>query len=179
MFARRWTRDDPDLLINNGNVLTAQQGSDGGATPATVFSDPDDKIGFILFLTFIQPLTVNSLLLVDINGDTETTITLTDQNNLTRTYLVPDEFTGEVPDEPGRFLMSLVTTADQTLPNGTGPITATEDSGFDQNAVITLKFDTEGSAAIDDITLTGDGIPTPGSVALLALGVVAGLGRRR
>ncbi|MEM1167419.1 MAG: PEP-CTERM sorting domain-containing protein [Planctomycetota bacterium] len=172
--------DDPDLLIDNGNVLTAQEGSDGTAAPGDIFSDPDDNVGFILILDFIVPVAVESLLLVDINGGTFTEITLTDENGLQRQYDIPAEFTGEVPDDPGEFLMSLVTTAPQASPHTSGPIVVDfEDLGFDQTAVVSLEFDTRGSAAIDDITLTGDQIPTPGTMALLGLGAFAGLRRRR
>ncbi|MEM1167420.1 MAG: hypothetical protein AAGI30_14160 [Planctomycetota bacterium] len=173
--------EDVDLLVDTGNVLTAQDGSDGTATPGTIFDPADDDVGFILTLDFIAPLTVESLLLVDIDGGTFTEITLIDESGLEREFDIPADFTGDVAaGEPGSFVIDLLTLSDQSSVNGTGPITAVEDDGFDQDAVVTLVFDTRGSGAIDDLVLSGDEVPTSGSLALLAVsGVLAGTRRRR
>jgi hypothetical protein len=140
---------DPDLLINQGNLLILQN----DAAPASVggiFPNPnDDEDGgqFAFgFVRWVQPITID---LVDIDGTPNEGVILveTDFSGLTRTFTVPPDWTGN----GGVGTLDLQSLAAQ--PGFASIATAVEDPGFDPNAVVGMTIDMGGSGALDNLAL--------------------------
>ncbi len=152
---------DPDLQVNMGNLVIIQDTSNPLQTTPGIFDTPNDEVGGTIIFDFSPapfPPGAVSIDLVDVNGGGMMTVTLTDTNNLTRTYDVPDEWTGAVdsPPEPGFGTLSLTTLAPQPpLPfaPGSASATATEDPGFDQTSLASISIAMSGSGAIDNLVL--------------------------
>ncbi len=174
---------DEDLLVDTGIALILQNdaGSFGDQTVAGIFDTPDDDPqGGVLTFDFDDvSVLLLSVDLIDINGGGAVSLTLTDGAGLTRTYSVPDDWTGDIEQlEVGIQTLDLTTLANQV---GVGPgkplATASEDAGFDASDVVLLTVDFDGSAALDNLSF----VPEPSTFALLGLAVagLASLGRKR
>lgn len=138
---------DPDLLVGTGNMLYLQTDANTTQTVAGIFDTPnDDEDGGTLAFTFIRPLQPLSIDLVDIDAASNEgmTITLTDENALTRTYTVPADWTGDT----GILTLDLTTLAAQ--PGFASIATAVEDLGYDGNAVVSMDIVNGGSGAVDN-----------------------------
>jgi hypothetical protein len=82
------------------------------------------------------------------------TIVMTDFSNLTRTYTVPQDWTGDITElEPGVGTLDLQSLANQASPNGAADATAVEDAGFDPNAVMSMTIAMGGSGGLDNLDL--------------------------
>jgi hypothetical protein len=171
---------DPDLLVDLGNIVIVQ--NDGGSfldqavTPGVYdTADDDAQAGQIVF-GFTGALALDSIDLVDINGNAALTVTLEDTLGLTRIYAVPSKWTKDISvDGPDGFdTLLLSTLADQDGEGSSGPATASQDAGFNQNQVVSLTIDFTGSAGIDNLVI----VPAPG-VAVIGLAGLAAVRRRR
>ena len=145
---------DPDLLVDSGNVLMLQDSLTGTQTTPFVFDSPnDDRDGGNLALDFPRRIKALSLELID--QDTGlghgTTVTLTDEFGRTRTYDVPPGFTEDcnVVGSGGIRTLRLDTLAPQ--PGYAATATAAQTLGFDDKKVVKLEVVLSGSGAIDDL----------------------------
>ena len=121
-------------------------------------------------------MTLLSIELIDINGGGMTTITLFDSGDDTRTYQVPDDWTGDITQlGPGFDTLDLTDTNPQA---GAGPgnplATASDSPGFDPDDVVSMTVFFNGSAGIDNVSF----VPEPSTALLLWLGL-AGLAAHR
>lgn len=171
---------DPDLLVGLGNILIVQNDGGGSLTQGTsgIYDTPnDDAGGGTIVFDFTNPSELQSVDLIDINGDGALTITLLDINNNTRTYSVPDKWTFDISvDGPdGWGTLDLTTLAPQNEEGTGGDATAAQDALFDQTLVTRMTVNFSGSAGIDNLNF----VPGPGSFAALAGVGLLGLSRRR
>ena len=144
---------DPDLLVNQGNLLILQN-DDANNPPAVADLYPrpnDDEDGGTLQFDFMRPLQPLQVDLIDIDNPNQgATITLTDFSNLTRTYTVPTNWTGDITlAEPGVGTLDLTTLLPQAGHLG-NLATAVEDAGYDPNAVMSMTVELSGSGALDN-----------------------------
>ena len=167
---------DPDLLVNLGNALIFQ--NNGSSQTGDIFDTPnDDAGGGSMRWTFLSPVEMLSLDLIDINGGgQQVDVILTDGLGRTRTYDVPSLWTNDIDSEGplGYDTLDLTTLAGQ-LGEGGSTATAFEDAGFDITDVTTMDISFAGSGGLDNVRF----IPTPGTTALLAMGGIAAIRRRR
>lgn len=182
---------DPDLEVGTGNILILQNDSHSSRT-GDFYDNPNDEAnlddnGSIVF-DFLFPLGPKSIDIVDANGGFGATLTLTDDNSLTRTYSIPEMWTTDVTTALNGFqTLDLTTLAPQASePNAAGgDATAVQDAGFDQSMVVKLRMAFHGSGGsgattsggIDNLVLE---IPEP-ATAVLFTSLLACLGvfRRR
>jgi hypothetical protein len=145
---------DPDLLVDSGNVLMLQDSSTGTQTTPSVYDFPnDDRDGGNITLDFPRRIRALSLELID--QDTGlghgTTVTLTDEFGGTRTYDVPPGFTEDrnVVGSGGIRTLRLDTLGPQ--PGYAATATAAETLGFRTRDVVRIEVVLSGSGAIDDL----------------------------
>ncbi|MEO1130492.1 MAG: hypothetical protein AAFX05_12420 [Planctomycetota bacterium] len=174
------TGPDPDLLVNTGNLLILQSSNSLSKT-GDVFDTPNDEAGggSLLFDFSVHPdgfVELLDVLVADINGGGNFTLTLTDVNGNTRFFTVTDNFSFDIANSGpnGYEILDLTTTAVQ-VGEGGGNASAVDDPGYDPLRVVTMEFDFAGSAGVDDLRF----IPSPGAVTLLGLGGLAAIRRRR
>ncbi len=150
--------DDPDLLVNQGNLLILQSPALPRQTVPGIFNVPNDsKYTGGLFFAFASPVALLSIGLVDHDpGDGTWVFTLTDAQNLTRIFPVPR---GSTPEG-----------GTGTLDFTTG---GTTETGFDPDSVLRLEIFVRGSGGFDNLVFDTAQTPEPGALALLGLGVVA------
>jgi len=171
---------DPDLLVNTGNLLIIQRPG-ASAKTGDNFDVPDDDAngGRVLFDFSVHPdgfVELLDVLVADINGGGAFTATLTDFGGLTRTFSVTDNFSNDIDvSGPNGYEILDFTTLALQAGEGGGSASGVEDAGFDITRVVTLEFDFNGSAGIDDLRF----IPAPGAAALLGLAGLGALRRRR
>lgn len=170
---------DPDLLVGLGNILIVQNGG-GSLTQGTsgIYNTPnDDAGGGTIVFDFTNPSELESIDLVDINGDGALTITLLDLNNNTRTYSIPDKWTFDIDASGpnGYDTLFLNTIAPQNGEGTGGDATAVQDALFDQTIVTRMTVNFGGSAGLDNLVF----VPGPGSFAALTGVGLLGLARRR
>ncbi|HEX6881996.1 MAG TPA: hypothetical protein VF530_01375 [Planctomycetota bacterium] len=152
------TGTDPDLLVGKGNILILQNDSNLSQCPPSsgvYCSHNDDGEGGTITFMFCVPARPSSIVLIDqdLTNVTGSSVVLTDVNGKTRTYSVPTNWTGDMVEdfpEPGWKVLDFTTLADQ--PGFSGPATASEQPGFDPNAVVTLAVTFSGSGGIDDLS---------------------------
>ena len=172
---------DTDLLVvGQGNALIIQENSAYAQTAESgVFDVPNDEAsgGEILF-SFNSPAELLSLTLIDINGGSQTNVTLLDNTGLERRFNVPAKWTFD-PDIAGNGFatLDLQNLSPQFGEPGApgGAATATQDAGFDQTAIVSMTVDFSGSGAIGSFEF----IPAPGSAAFAAFAGLAATRRRR
>lgn len=176
---------DLDLLAGIGNLVMLQTSSgsaNGNQTTPGIFDNPNDSAaGGEYTLDFDNPTELVSIDLVDVDDGNAIFVTLTDANGLTRTYDVPNMWTGEpvingMSDGFGSLL--LLDANDQAGPGGTTAIFA-EDAGYDASQVASLHIDFDGSGGWGNLRFVGI-VPAPGTMALAFVGFgIAGVRRRR
>jgi len=167
---------DPDLLVGLGNIVILQSSGLSGQTTPGIFDTPDDSnSGGSVIFDFLVPSTLFGLDLVDINGNADTDVILTDGSGRKRTYTVPEEWTFDVTDSPNGFDTLDLTTLAGQLGEGGSTATAAEDCGFDPNDVVRLEVAFSSSGGLDNLEF----IPEPASMALVAFGSLAAVVRRR
>ena len=171
---------DPDLLVDTGMILILQNNNLPNKTGNNFDTPDDDENGGMFGFTFSTPSTLQSVDLIDINGGGQmTTVTLTDTALNTRTYDVPDEWTGDIDQgDVGIGTLDLTTLLSQA---GVGPgnplATVSEDAGFDASLVQSLEINFMGSAGLDNLSF----VPEPSTALMLAMGLIglAANGSRR
>ena len=181
--------NDDDLLVGTGNILILQNDSHSSRT-GDFYDSPNDEAslddnGSIVF-DFLFPLGPRSIDIVDANGGFGATVALTDINNLTRTFTIPEMWTTDVTVDPNGYqtldLTSLAPQPSEFLAAG-GDTTAVEDIGFDETMVVQLRVSFTGSGGggattsggIDNLVVE---VPEPTAVAYVAI-ILGGLGIRR
>ena len=144
---------DPDLLVNEGNLLILQENNQQ-SVPG-FFDEPDDaQLGGFLFVDFEEPSQVLSIDFVDVDDGPEESIILYqfDTSGRQRQTIVPAGWTRDliVDGTPGFRTLDLVTPSGQPgfLANA-GMVL--EDPGFDRQNVRRLVIDVNTSTAIDNI----------------------------
>ncbi len=147
---------DPDLLVGLGNILILQTDANETQCPANsgiYCTHNDDENGGTLSFAFCALTAPSSIVLVDIDGsDAASSVVLTDVNGKTRTYAVPGNWTGDKVTNfpaPGWKLLDLTTLANQ--PGFASTVTASQDGGFDPNAVVGIDVHLGGSGGVDDL----------------------------
>lgn len=173
---------DLDLLAGIGNLVMLQNVNVTAQTTPGIFDVPNDSpSGGEYTLDFDNPTELVSIDLVDLDDGNAIFVTLTDVNGLTRTYDVPNNWTGEpvingMSDGFGTLL--LLDANDQVGPGGTTAIFA-EDAGYDASQVASLHIDFDGSGGWGNLRFVGI-VPAPGTMALALAGFgIAGVRRRR
>ncbi|NNL86746.1 MAG: hypothetical protein HKP27_13885, partial [Myxococcales bacterium] len=150
---------DQDLCVaDQGPILIVQSPNNSTQSVAGSFDVPDDRVGFVLDLMWPEPVTLESLTLVDWNGNTDgSAITLTDAMGNTATWGFPfEDWTGEVPGTDGKGAFDLQNFAAQNDDGGpfssaavfAGPGT------FDGTQVEKLSISNPSSGGIDDVVFT-------------------------
>lgn len=183
---------DPDLLVDLGNILLLQSDNPASANDTTLdatygllYDNPNDEADFSdrgsIVFDFLSPQTLLSIAIIDANGGFLGKAILTDGSANTRTYTVPAMWTGDIDtcgSCAGWDTLDFTTLAGQ-LGEGGSTATAVEDAGFDPTDVTKLEFQFLGnpsSGGLDNLTF----IPEPAAALLLASGLVAlAMGRRR
>jgi hypothetical protein len=144
---------DPDLLVNTGNLLILQE--NGTQTVPGTFNTPDDaQLGGTFVIDFFVAGEIMSVDLVDIDAGPPiqtVTVTLIDGSGLTRTFNVPDGWTTDLfaDGPPGYATLDLTTLANQ--PGVSSTATASEDAGFNSSNVVQMTIDMQSSGAVDNI----------------------------
>ena len=157
------TGQDPDLLVDTGNLLILQNNNNPAVLSqgtAGIFDYPnDDPDGGTLSLSFSTPVLAMSLRLVDADNDgAANLVVLTDASGSTRTYTVPDDWTGDrTLAEPGMGTLDLMSLAPQ--PGFDSTATAAEDPGFSSSDVVRIDIHLAGSGAVDDLSWCPTGVP--------------------
>lgn len=170
--------NDQDLVVDHGNILILQNDVYGTQTTPGIFDTAnDDEDGGQFFFDFSSPVYMASIELIDINGGGMLSVILRDSANETRTYQVPNKWTGDitVPGEPGFQVLDLTILADQLGVGPGGYATASQSLGFDSNDVVQMELNFSGSAAVDNLVF----VPEPTTGLLVALGLGAMGWRRR
>jgi len=172
---------DPDLLVNQGNLLILQE----NATQPTpgIFALPDDAAngGTLIFdftgFDVIEKVTPLALDLVDIDSGSPgpTFVILTDVLGGQRTYTVPGGWTRDITfqGQPGVGTLDLTTLAPQ--PGYLAQATANETLDFIAGEVVRLEVELGGSGAVDNLAFEREADPA----ATAAPGPVVGGPRRR
>ncbi len=185
--------EDPDLLVDRGNILILQNDDSPGSsidpTFGLIFDVPNDERSAdddgSLVLDFLVPVELESIVLVDINGGVNVIVTMVDGDGRERVYDVPQKWTNDVTVAPVGFdTLMLNTLAPQDGEGSGGDATATEDPGFNpldvhQLEVAFLANPGTSSGGIDDIVFTV--VPEPSTWALSVIGAAffCGLVKRR
>ncbi|MEM8679883.1 MAG: hypothetical protein AAGF97_11065 [Planctomycetota bacterium] len=164
---------DLDLLVDQGNLLIVQNFECPDQTVPGVFDAPNDNVGGTIDFGFTTAVMMTSIDLADINGNSATDVLLTDDMGLTRTYSVPNEWTGDL----AFATLDLTTLMPQSGPGPGGDATAMEDAGFNASSVISMSIAFSGSGGVNNIIF----IPEPSTPWLGLLGSLglAGLIRKR
>jgi hypothetical protein len=174
---------DPDLLVGLGNVLIIQNGSLSSQSVPGVFDVPNDSaIGGTITFQFVEPVELLSLTVVDADRGFRGTVTLIDVLGLERVYSIEPNFSRDI-DRSGPLgyqVLDLTKSIDQ-IGEGGGKANAREDLGFEARAVGLLRWQIQGSGALDNLVLRDlTAAPEPTSAALLAAGLLGiALARRR
>lgn len=142
-----------DMLVGHGNLLLLQSDLHSRQDVAGFFQEPtDDPDGGDLIFDFIEPVDPRSLLLCDINPPPNrgASVTLTDENGLTRVYAIDPGWTGTYGNA-GPWQLDLTTLKPQPG-NGTPRwAVATELEGFQQARVVQIVVHLTGYGAIDEL----------------------------
>lgn len=142
-----------DMLIGHGNLLLLQSDLYPRQDTAGVFRQPtDDPDGGDILFDFIAPVDPRSLLLADINPPPNrgASVTLIDENGLTRVYAIDPGWTGTYGNA-GPWQLDLTTLKPQPG-NGTPRwARATEQEGFLQARVVRIVVHLTGYGAIDEL----------------------------
>lgn len=144
---------DPDLLVDQGNLLILQDSSTPMQSSDGVFDTPNDaRDGGTLVFDFSSPSNLRSIDLVDVcPGPQDAFLTLADGASRVRIYLVPNGWTSDVADlgPPGVGRLDLTTLVPQ--PGYLSTATAYEDPGFDAMDVRELRVTLMSSGAVDNL----------------------------
>ena len=171
--------EDLDLLVDTGIALILQDSLEPAIT-AGIFDVPDDDAdgGLIRFL-FSNSVMLQTIDLIDLNGNGPATVTLIDGSGKERGYFAPFFWTGDIEaGDVGIGTLDLALQADQVGVGPGNPLAIfSQDVGFDEFDVVQLDVLFDGSAALDTLTF----IPEPGTMCLVGLGLtaLAWRGRRR
>ncbi len=181
---------DPDLLVDRGNILILQSNNPGSAndtsldgTYGLVYDNPNDEADFndrgSIVFDFIAPVVALSLEIVDANGGFLAEIILTDGSNLNRTFTVNSGFSEDINvcGVCNGYETLDLTNIGVQVGEGGGTASGVDDVGFDQFDVTRLEVKFLGnpsSGGIDTLVF----VPEPSTGLLLALGLV-GLGQSR
>jgi hypothetical protein len=173
---------DPDLLVNQGNLVILQENG-GQATPG-IFTLPDDAAGggTLVFeftgFEFTEQVEPVSIDLVDIDSGSPrpTRVILTDVLGGTRVYTVPAGWTRDIVNDgrPGVGTLDLVTLAPQ--PGFLAAATASQSTDYVPGEVVRLEVELGGSGAIDDLVFRREA--DPGATGLVPQPVLGGPRRR-
>lgn len=163
---------DQDLVVDHGNILILQNGSGSYPTqtvPGIFDVANDDEDGGIFYFDFSTSVLLSSIELIDINGMGMLDVILRDSAGETRTYAVPDQWTGDItqPGQVGFQVLDLTTLADQLGVGPGGLATASQTALFDPSDVVQLEVSFGGSAAVDNLVF----VPEPTTALLLGLGL--------
>ena len=175
---------DQDLQVRLKNILIFQQKDSDQV--GNIFDDPNDEDdgGSIIFdFGQFEPVYMLSLDLIDIDDDGAAKVILTDVEEFTRTYVVPDNWTKDINDNgpDGYDTLDLTTLAGQ-LGEGGSTATASQTAGFDPFSVIRMEVVFSGSAGLDNLRFDNDdpfeaNVPEPSTAVLLIAGLLALLPR--
>jgi len=168
---------DQDLVVGSGNILILQNNNFPTQTVPGIFDTAnDDETGGIFFFDFDNPVYMNSIDLIDINGGGNLTVTMRDSATGTRTYTVPDDWTGDImAGFQGWQTLDLTTLLPQIGVGFGNPVaTAADAGGFDAFDVVQVEIAFSGSAGLDNVSF----VPEPSTALLVGLGLTA-LGLRR
>lgn len=162
---------DQDLIVPGfGNAMILQDNT--GPTPN------DASEGGVINFAFVAAVQLVSIDLIDIDNGAATTITLTDAGANTRTFSVPNNWTGE-PGNNGAVGFDTLDFDTNNQVGFMGNIASFVDAGlFDLTMVTNIAFNFGGSAAIDNLVANVIPLPAPGLLSLAGLGLIAGVRRR-
>ena len=209
---------DPDLLVDLGNILILQEdndisGADVVEEPGSIETrrflrpDDDDGAGTILF-SFFNPVELESIDLIDLNGGAAATLTLTDSSGGVRIFDVPEQFTFDLeeflsfseqngtfidddalgdgdPSNDGAEGFATLLFDELALNSGERVSPATinpnSDADFDLTRVASLSVFFHGnnsSAALDNLVIVSV-VPEPTSILLISFASLGVLRRRK
>jgi hypothetical protein len=146
---------DPDLLINQGNILIVQEVA--GQRVAGIYDRPnDDARGGDLTFDFVGSVMLLSVDIIDVElpgPGQDVTVTLTDGAGRTRTYSVPSGWTNDLVNDGPPAVGTLDLTSILPQPGVNSVATATQRAGFDANDVVQMTVHFNGSAGLDNLSL--------------------------
>ena len=149
---------DPDLLVDSGNLVILQTDNSTGQLNPGYFDFPDDdEDGGTITFDFSEPVMLMSIALVDIDGAAAepSLVLLRDEAGRVRVYFVPAGWTGDrvLDGTSGRRTLSLQTLSPQ--PGHLSAATASETVDFDARRVVSLDVRLGSSGAVDDVRYCG------------------------
>lgn len=148
---------DRDLLVQRGNVLILQER--GLQTVPGLFDFPDDaRDGGVLEFDFSEPRSPVCIDLIDIcPGPTpqDARVELTDDQGRQRVFDVPSGWTSDVSVGGRGFgTLEFNELGPQSGVQATATATASEDTGFDLDAVVRITVELLGSGAVDNLVFS-------------------------
>ncbi len=149
--------EDPDLLVDLGNVLILQSTDNPDQTQPGIFDTPDDsRVGGLVAFDFPVGAELDRIVLVDLESSSAE-LRLIDGSGRVRSYDVPKGWTKDVVDDgPDGFdTLDLTSLSDQSGEGGK-TATASEDAGFDATDVVRLEIVLHGSGALSTFSLFSD-----------------------
>ncbi len=140
---------DPNLIIDQGNVLILQDVDSALQTVPGTFDTPNDAGGGgTLVFDFLVPVYASSVDLIDIDpGYQDASVTLIDGSGNERFYDVPNGWTAD--QDVGT--LDLTTLAAQAGVSSVA--TASEDAGFDDLDVVRIEIFMRSSGAVDNLRI--------------------------
>ncbi len=146
---------DPDLLVDQGNVLVLQDPQDSAQTVSGVFDVPNDAIhgGTIRFQfpTVVVPVSID--LIDQCPQGALSEVRLKDEAGNRRDYLVPPGWTNDLfaVGAPGAQTLNLQTMDPQ--PGVQAVATMRQDDGFNSERVVAINVRFLGSGAVDNLVI--------------------------
>lgn len=157
------------MMVDLGNSIISQYRSRPAQTVPGIFDfATDNAIDGTIIFDFVTSAQPTSITLIDIDDNAGANVRLYDAMGNVRPYVVPDEWTGDLPDgDSGYGDLDLTTLGDQAAILAT----ASEDGGFKPVRITRLEVQLIRSGGVHNLALMT--VPEPASLIGLLWASVA------